>query len=63
MTVCQNCGRASHCDGPLWVQSNALQDGGDYHYKACDHCRCDSCTPLIKQENKKDIPTSFTNGL
>ncbi len=64
MIACQNCGHPAHCDGPLWIQSNALQDGGDYHYKACECCRCDNCTPAVEvKDEKKDIPTSFLNGL
>lgn len=59
MTYCQNCGRQSHCEGPLWVDSDAIQDGGDYQYKACDHCRCVNCIP----EPKQDIPSSMLNGL
>ena len=62
MTYCQNCGRHSHCEGPLWVQSDALQDGGDYHYKACEHCRCENCMPTV-EEKDKEIPDSFLNGL
>ena len=62
MTCCQNCGRQSHCEGPLWVDSDAIQDGEAYQYRACDHCRCANCMP-DNQDPKKDIPTSFLNGL
>jgi hypothetical protein len=43
IVMCQNCGRPSHCNGPLIQDLDEMKD-----VRLCDHCRCRACS---KDEN------------
>jgi hypothetical protein len=38
VVICDNCGRPSHCGGPLIKDLDDLKD-----VRICDHCRCKAC--------------------
>ena len=42
-TYCNNCGRGSHCGGPLWEK---MMDGERkwINVEVCKHCSCKKCT-------------------
>jgi hypothetical protein len=38
VVICDNCGRPSHCSGPLIQDLDEMKD-----VKICDYCRCKAC--------------------
>ena len=52
-TACQNCGHPHH-DGALWLEVRDYGvDAEPYMIKACECCRCKSCSEKQSKSPKK----------
>ena len=41
--VCNNCGRPSHCSGPLYDHASIIRTFSSGVTKICEHCNCSEC--------------------